>query len=60
MILKYLHAFLWATWVEAANTIPSNGAIVSFLTGNTTEMDGVLLYNPNDQLNVSVTLRLIS
>ncbi|EIM87067.1 uncharacterized protein STEHIDRAFT_167931 [Stereum hirsutum FP-91666 SS1] len=51
MALENLTAAIY--W-SAANTIPSNGASVSFLTSTTSEMRGVLLYNPNDQLNVNV------
>lgn len=51
----FLVHFLTSFLMEAANTIPSNGASVSFLTSTTSEMRGVLLYNPNDQLNVSLT-----
>lgn len=46
--------------MKAANTIPSNGESVSFLTSTTSEMSGILLYNPNDQLNVGLNLHLTS
>lgn len=60
---SYIEAFLvhllTSFLMEAANTIPSNGASASFLTSTTSEMRGVLLYNPNDQLNVSLNLHLM-
>lgn len=45
--------------MKAANIIPSDGESSSRFASATSEMSGILLYNPNDQLNVSLKLHLI-